>query len=70
MSSKTGRSVCPYCGVGCGIIVQVQDKVVVKVVVKVAGDKTHPTNFGRLCTKDNTCGQAIAKSGRMEQGHN
>ncbi|MFI3156896.1 MAG: hypothetical protein QX199_12145 [Methylococcaceae bacterium] len=24
-------------------------------VIKVSGDKKHPTNFGRLCTKGNTC---------------
>lgn len=62
MADKTVRSVCPYCGVGCGIVMQVEGNRVVKVV----GDKTHPTNFGRLCTKGTTCGQAIADSGRME----
>ncbi|MGJ7517089.1 molybdopterin-dependent oxidoreductase [Pseudomonas baetica] len=62
MADKTVRSVCPYCGVGCGIVMQVEGNRVVKVV----GDKTHPTNFGRLCTKGTTCGQAIAESGRME----
>ncbi len=62
MSSTTVRSVCPYCGVGCGIVMTVQDNR----VVKVSGDKQHPTNFGRLCTKGSTCGQAIADSGRME----
>jgi sulfite reductase (NADPH) flavoprotein alpha-component len=35
-------------------------------VVKVSGDKQHPTNFGRLCTKGSTSHQAIAESGRME----
>jgi sulfite reductase (NADPH) flavoprotein alpha-component len=38
-------------------------------VVKVVGDKTHPTNFGRLCTKGTTCAQAIAESGRMENAY-
>ncbi|AWY39637.1 reductase [Pseudomonas putida] len=61
MADKTVRSVCPYCGVGCGIVMQVEGNRVVKVV----GDKAHPTNFGRLCTKGTTCGQAIADSGRM-----
>ncbi|WP_211093620.1 molybdopterin oxidoreductase family protein [Cohnella fermenti] len=56
------RSVCPYCGVGCGIVLEVSGNR----VVKVTGDKQHPTNFGRLCTKGNTCAQAIAESGRME----
>lgn len=65
MADKTVRSVCPYCGVGCGIVMQVEGNRVVKVV----GDKAHPTNFGRLCTKGTTCGQAIAESGRMENAY-
>ncbi len=59
--STTVRSVCPYCGVGCGIVMQVQDNL----IVKVSGDKQHPSNAGRLCTKGSTCGQAVAASGRM-----
>ena len=62
MSGKTVASVCPYCGVGCGILMTVKDDR----IVKVSGDKQHPTNFGRLCTKGNTCAQAIAESGRLE----
>lgn len=65
MANKTVRSVCPYCGVGCGIVMQVEDNR----VVKVTGDKTHPANFGRLCTKGTTCGKAIAESGRMENAY-
>ena len=65
MANQSIRSVCPYCGVGCGIVMQVQDNKVVKVI----GDKAHPTNFGRLCTKGTTCGQAIAESGRMENAY-
>ncbi|MGY1882918.1 molybdopterin-dependent oxidoreductase [Pseudomonas reactans] len=65
MANQSIRSVCPYCGVGCGIVMQVQDNKVVKVI----GDKAHPTNVGRLCTKGTTCGQAIAESGRMENAY-
>jgi sulfite reductase (NADPH) flavoprotein alpha-component len=65
MANKTVKSACPYCGVGCGIVMEVANNR----VVKVTGDKTHPTNFGRLCTKGNTCGQAIAESGRMEKAY-
>ncbi|MEC5318815.1 sulfite reductase subunit alpha [Brenneria populi subsp. brevivirga] len=59
------KSVCPYCGVGCGVVMQVQDNR----VIKVTGDKTHPANFGRLCTKGNSCAQAIAESGRLEHAY-
>ncbi|WP_339415998.1 bifunctional nitrate reductase/sulfite reductase flavoprotein subunit alpha [Pseudomonas sp. RL_105y_Pfl1_103] len=65
MANQNVRSVCPYCGVGCGIVMQVEHNTVVKVV----GDKAHPTNFGRLCTKGTTCGHAIAESGRMESAY-
>ncbi|MDA8483995.1 sulfite reductase subunit alpha [Pseudomonas resinovorans] len=65
MANKTVRSVCPYCGVGCGIVMEVADNR----VVKVSGDKSHPTNFGRLCTKGNTCAQPLTDSGRMEHAY-
>jgi sulfite reductase (NADPH) flavoprotein alpha-component len=38
-------------------------------MVKVTGDKQHPSNFGRLCTKGNTCAQAITESGRLEHAY-
>ena len=63
MTTRSVKSVCPYCGVGCGIILGVVDNR----VVKVAGDKTHPANFGRLCTKGSTCSQAIAQPGRLDK---
>ncbi|MGE4482752.1 molybdopterin-dependent oxidoreductase [Acidocella sp.] len=45
------KSICPYCGVGCGIMLHVEDGR----IVKVSGDKTHPANKGRLCTKGVSC---------------
>lgn len=59
---KSVRSVCPYCGVGCGMVLESDGKK----VIKVSGDKTHPSNFGRLCTKGQTSAQALVNSGRME----
>ncbi|MCS7100790.1 MAG: nitrate reductase, partial [Burkholderiaceae bacterium] len=44
------RSTCPYCGVGCGVIIEVQEGA----IVGVRGDPAHPANFGRLCTKGST----------------
>jgi formate dehydrogenase major subunit len=41
------RSVCPYCGVGCGITMHVQENR----VVRVTGRKDGPANLGRLCVK-------------------
>ncbi|GAA3880022.1 bifunctional nitrate reductase/sulfite reductase flavoprotein subunit alpha [Gibbsiella dentisursi] len=65
MPPNTIKSVCPYCGVGCGIIIDVADNR----AIKVTGNKQHPTNFGRLCTKGSTCTQAIAGSGRLEHAY-
>lgn len=59
------KTVCPYCGVGCGMVLQVEDQQVVKII----GDKDHPTNFGRLCTKGSSAHQALHHSGRMEKAY-
>ena len=38
---------CPYCGVGCGLLVQVRDGK----VTKVKGDPGHPSSLGDVCAK-------------------
>ncbi|SIT39362.1 Sulfite reductase (NADPH) alpha subunit [Paraburkholderia ribeironis] len=62
MSSNSVKTVCPYCGVGCGMVLHVEDGQ----VVKISGDKEHPSNFGRLCTKGQSAHVALRKSGRLE----
>jgi len=57
------RSVCCYCGTGCGVIIQS----VGGQIVGVEGDPEHPANFGRLCTKGNTLHLAAVKTGRALQ---
>ena len=44
------KSTCPYCGVGCGVIIESEGKQ----ITGVRGDPQHPANFGRLCTKGST----------------
>jgi assimilatory nitrate reductase catalytic subunit len=48
---KQTRSTCPYCGVGCGVIIESEGGT----ITGVRGDTEHPANFGRLCSK----GQAL-----------
>ncbi len=60
-SAQNVRTVCPYCGVGCGMVLQVQNGR----VVKVNGDNHHPANFGRLCTKGVTCAEVLTAPGRL-----
>jgi len=44
------RSTCPYCGVGCGVIIRSEgDR-----ITGVRGDPDHPANAGRLCSKGST----------------
>jgi len=47
---KETKSTCPYCGVGCGVVIESDgDR-----ITGVRGDPEHPANFGRLCTKGST----------------
>jgi assimilatory nitrate reductase catalytic subunit len=41
------KSTCPYCGVGCGVIIESEGNQ----ITGVRGDPLHPANFGRLCSK-------------------
>jgi sulfite reductase (NADPH) flavoprotein alpha-component len=59
------KTVCPYCGVGCGMVLHVDDDH----VVGVTGDRQHPSNAGRLCTKGVTSAQAIRAEGRLDAAY-
>ena len=48
--ARETRSTCPYCGVGCGVIIEAQGGQ----ITGVRGDPAHPANFGRLCSKGRT----------------
>ncbi len=49
------RTTCPYCGVGCGI----------EIDGKLAGDKLHPANFGRLCSKGAALADTLDHEGKL-----
>ncbi|WP_312586595.1 nitrate reductase [Comamonas terrigena] len=61
------RSTCPYCGVGCGVIIQSEGTQ----ITGVRGDPLHPANHGRLCTKGSTlhltAAPALARQTRLLQ---
>ena len=59
------KSVCPYCGVGCGIVLQTESGR----ITRLSGDKDHPANFGRLCTKGSSSNQALTDSGRIKSAY-
>ncbi|WDE05752.1 nitrate reductase [Thalassomonas viridans] len=45
--SQCVQTSCPYCGVGCGVDIKVEQGQ----AVKLSGTPEHPANFGRLCVK-------------------
>ncbi|MFE2035293.1 molybdopterin-dependent oxidoreductase [Streptomyces scopuliridis] len=60
------RTVCSYCGVGCGLVLDVATGADGRrTVVKAAGDPAHPANAGRLCTKGATSAEMLAAPGRL-----
>ncbi|MCW7946239.1 reductase [Streptomyces hygroscopicus] len=60
------RTVCSYCGVGCGIVLDVTTGPDGRRrVLKASGDKEHPANRGRLCTKGATTADMLAAPGRL-----
>ncbi|MFE3544017.1 molybdopterin-dependent oxidoreductase [Nocardia sp. NPDC059177] len=68
--ADTVRTQCSYCGVGCGITVQTKtDQSGARLIAKVSGDKLHPANAGRLCTKGATHAEMMAAPGRMDTAY-
>ncbi|MET0310706.1 MAG: molybdopterin-dependent oxidoreductase, partial [Burkholderiaceae bacterium] len=56
------RSTCPYCGVGCGVIIESDGAQ----VTGVRGDPDHPANAGRLCSKGSTLHRTAAANVTMQ----
>ncbi len=65
------NTMCAYCGVGCGMVLQVttDPKSERRHVAKSIGNKNHPANFGRLCTKGATTADMLAAPGRMDSAY-
>ena len=55
------RTTCPYCGVGCGVIVERSSDG----RVRVQGDPDHPANFGRLCSKGSALADTLGPDDRL-----
>jgi NADPH-dependent sulfite reductase flavoprotein alpha-component len=59
--------VCSYCGVGCGLLLDVgAGPDGRRTVLKAVGDPSHPANRGRLCTKGATTADMLSAPGRLE----
>ncbi len=55
------RTTCPYCGVGCGVVVTPDGKG----AAAIAGDREHPANHGRLCSKGAALGETLSLEDRL-----
>jgi formate dehydrogenase major subunit len=62
-ADKVVKSICPYCAVGCGQNVYVQDDK----VTQIEGDPDSPISRGRLCPKGSASLQLTTGSAREHQ---
>ncbi|WP_421997400.1 molybdopterin-dependent oxidoreductase [Reyranella sp.] len=55
------RTTCPYCGVGCGVVATPDGSG----GAGIAGDRAHPANRGRLCSKGAALGETLSLEDRL-----
>jgi len=58
---QSSTTVCPYCAVGCGMIVHTKDGR----IVNIEGDPEHPINRGSLCSKGSALFQVANNERRL-----
>ncbi|MFN4015869.1 MAG: molybdopterin-dependent oxidoreductase [Reyranella sp.] len=61
MTAVGVHTTCPYCGVGCGVVA-IPDG---KGGATVEGDRHHPANRGRLCSKGAALGETLSLEDRL-----
>jgi predicted molibdopterin-dependent oxidoreductase YjgC len=61
MEFKTVLTTCPYCGCGCGLLLEVLDGKIVGTLPS----KTSPVNRGRLCVKGWTVHEFVTSPNRL-----
>ncbi len=58
--AEVARSICPYCGVGCGQLIYHRNGK----IVSIEGDPESPISRGRLCPKGSASYQLVTHEGR------
>jgi len=61
--AKDTTSICPYCGVGCGLLVSSRDGK----IINIEGDPDHPINEGALCSKGGSVFQIANNPRRLDR---
>lgn len=62
-STKEIKTICGYCGTGCGLIVEVKDNQ----IVKIRGDKDAPVNRGQTCVKGSFAYRYVQADDRLKE---
>lgn len=62
--AKETTTICPYCAVGCGMIVHTSRGAEEK-VINAEGDPDHPINEGALCSKGAALSQLVNNKNRL-----
>ncbi|HZU41301.1 MAG TPA: formate dehydrogenase, partial [Terriglobales bacterium] len=61
--SKVARSICPYCGVGCGQLIFHKDNQ----LISIEGDPDSPVSRGHLCPKGADTFELHTHPGRLKK---
>jgi formate dehydrogenase major subunit len=59
--ARETTTICPYCGVGCGMIVHSSNDS----IINIEGDPDHPINEGALCSKGSALFQVANNDARL-----
>jgi anaerobic selenocysteine-containing dehydrogenase len=60
---KSSTTICPYCAVGCGMVVHTKNGK----IVNIEGDPEHPINQGALCSKGSALIQVANNERRLQK---
>ena len=61
--AQTTTSICPFCGVGCGLIAHTKGGK----LINVEGDPEHPINQGSLCSKGQAVFEVVTSPRRLKK---
>ncbi|QOV89561.1 molybdopterin oxidoreductase family protein [Humisphaera borealis] len=59
--AKEIPTLCPYCGVGCGLLASTDGER----ILRIRGDPKHPANLGRVCPKGGTVAATVNVATRL-----
>ncbi len=61
--TQVTTSICPFCGVGCGLIANTKEGK----LINVEGDPDHPINQGTLCSKGQAVFEVVTSPRRLKK---